>query len=441
MKLHTIYISMMAFFLLAGSSAAYQNPEKPYSLEDLYAAALEHAEQIGIAKQAVSIAEYTRRQALSVLQPTITAFGNYRRYQNEEIMGGSVIQPQWDSSYGLKAGQSFTLNGRELTALRIAEQGIDKSKLDLATVKSTYLFNVASAYYDVAKLQQAVVIAKTNVRRLETHRNAVELKLKLAEVPKTELFRTQAELSQAQADLIQAQNLLQVARAFLERLTGIAEGFEIEEPPPSEPEEAATSLAELKKLALDKRPELQGLSVEEKIAQDQVRYTRGAYWPRLGVEAGWMRLDQDPDPLLEESAYVAVNISVDLFDGGLRRSRVGAAAAQQRQAELNRKDAERGVSVEVERSWRNLKTQQSILQSFKSQLLYAKENYDAVIRLFENGMANSVDVMDANTLLVTAERQLSEAGYNQQLAALDLERATGTFLERVREPAEKTSQQ
>ena len=50
--------------------------------------------------------------------------------------------------------------------------------------------------------------------------------------------------------------------------------------------------------------------------------------------------------------------------------------------------------------------------------------------------ANSVDVVDANTLLVTSETELSEAIYNGQLAGLNVERAKGTFLKTINDRLE-----
>lgn len=60
-----------------------------------------------------------------------------------------------------------------------------------------------------------------------------------------------------------------------------------------------------------------------------------------------------------------------------------------------------------------------ILKSLEDQLTFARDNYNATSKQFEFGLANSIDVVDANTLLVTSERQLAD---------LRLKRATGTLL-------------
>jgi outer membrane protein len=73
-----------------------------------------------------------------------------------------------------------------------------------------------------------------------------------------------------------------------------------------------------------------------------------------------------------------------------------------------------------------------VLESLRDQLRYARENFEAISKQFRFGISDSLDVMDANTLLVTAERQLSEARFRYQLARIRLSRATGTLLGEIR---------
>jgi outer membrane protein len=428
----SIIVPVLLFALVSVGSAGGTDGEGPLlRLPDLYRQALEHAEQIGIAAEDLAIAENLRVQALSVLRPRVSAVAARKNYDGEKTAYGSLIQPQWEGSYGLTVGQSFTLNGRELSALRIAERGIDKSREDLAGIKEAYLFSVAQAFYDVAKTRQAAAIAQANVHRLEAHRDAVQLRLKVSEVPITELYRSQAEVAQAQADLIRIENGLRLTRTVLARLAGLKAPFRISEEQTPGPAPRETDLTLLKETARTNRPELKSLALQEQIAEHQIDYTKGAYWPRVGVEAAWMRLAQDPEPYLDETAYIGLTITMDLYDAGLRRAQVSDARRQRHQARLTRSENERRVAVEVEQAWLDWHTQQEVIRSFESQLRYAQENFAAVTRLFDNGMANSVDIMDANTLLVTTELELSEARYNLKLAVLGLERASGTLLAHI----------
>lgn len=426
---------LIGLLIIAGAAilpaAAAESTGEVQSLQNLYRLALEQAEKISIAEENLVIAENLRTQAMSVLVPSISAVGSYTHYTEDKIVFGSVIQPEWQGGYGLRLGQSFTLNGREISALRVAERGIDKSRADLNDIKERYVYSVAQGFYDVAKSRQSVAIAEANVQRLETHRHAVKSRLKLGDVPITELYRTEAELSEAQAGLIQANNNLKLNQALLGRLVGSDIPLDITEDPADAPADTITDLDGLKQTALENRSDLKSLIYQEAMAEHTINYTKGVYWPRVAVEATWMRILQEPESYLDESAYVGVSLEMNLFDAGLRRAQVSDARRQKLQAKLLRQDAQRQVAVEIEQVWLFWKSQQEAARAYESQLRYATENYQAVTRLYEHGMANVVEVMDANTLLTTAQLQLSDAHYNVQLAVLGVERAAGTLLARI----------
>jgi len=94
MLLKCLWRFFALFFLsvsiVSGSSA--QTPENGspkndagatsvFSLTDLYKIALQHAEQIKIAEKELLIAEKDEDRAFAVLVPSLTAFGEYKRYE------------------------------------------------------------------------------------------------------------------------------------------------------------------------------------------------------------------------------------------------------------------------------------------------------------------------------------------------------------------------
>ena len=94
-------------------------------------------------------------------------------------------------------------------------------------------------------------------------------------------------------------------------------------------------------------------------------------------------------------------------------------------------DWKKNISIEVEDAYLDLKTQKVILDSLEDQVTFAKENYNAVSKQFDFGLAHSVDVMDANTSLVEAQIDFFRAQYDYQLSIIRLKRATGTLLKTV----------
>jgi len=432
-----VFIVLIAGFsnLWARESELPSSVPEPYSLDDLYMIALKRSEKIKISNEDLYIAEQTKEKALSVLVPQFSAFGNYTRYSEEKTAADRItlIQPESTTAWGVKFDQSFTLNGKELIALEITKDSIVKSKYDLDAVKEAYLFNVATAYYNVLKTAKAADIATANVERLKTHKNAVNVHLKIEAVTKTDLYRAQAELSKSKAELIKARNRLRLAQNILTRVVGLEGNFEIKNPDFNKNFSLDNDLDSIKKEALFDRAELKSLAVQKKISEDLVKFSKSAYWPTVSVEGVYQKYDQEPDYFLvnDESISVGVMLNFTIFDGGLRRAEIKESLAKKRQAELAEKELSKDIATEIEDAFLFLHTQMSVLKSLEDQVKFANSNYDAVSKQFKYGFANSVDVVDANTLLVTSETDLSKAVYNRQLAGLNVERAKGTFLKTI----------
>jgi len=443
-----IFIVLLAGFSNLEAQESEQTPslQKPYSLDDLYMMALKRSEKIKISNEELYIAEQTKEKALSVLVPRFSAFGNYTRYSEEKTAPDKVtpIQPESTTAWGVRFDQSFTLNGKELIALEITKDSIKKSKYDLNAVTEAYLFTVASAYYNILKTAKAVDIAKANVERLETHKNAVTVQLNIEAATKTDFFRAQAELSKSKAELIKARNGLRLAQNILTRVVGLEGNFEIKNPDFNKNFSSDDDLDSIKKEALFDRAELKSLAVQKKISEDTVKFVKNAYWPTVSLEGVYQKYDQEPDYFLvnDESVSIGVMLNFTIFDGGLRRAEIKESLAKKRQAELAEKDLSKDIATEIEDAFLFLHTQMSVLKSLEDQVKFANSNYDAVSKQFKYGFANSVDVVDANTLLATSETELSEAIYNGQLAGLNVERAKGTFLKTITDRLEtKTERQ
>jgi outer membrane protein len=438
-------IIMLSLLLILAPLSAYP---KEYSLEDLYVLALEKSEIIKIAEEDLYISKRGKDKAISVLFPTLSAYGTHTRYTEEKQTATATLQPDAVNTWGLRADQSFSLSGREITAYKIAKKTISKSAYDLDAAKEEYLLSVASAYYDVMKAVKTADIAKSNVVRLTKHRDAANTRLRVGEATKTTLLRAEAELAGAQSEMIRAENNRKLTKTVLARVAGISGDYEVKES-----QESGASLRPmggqelehltincqlpavdcLKEIGRNERAELKADLIGKNIAEHEVTYAKGSFLPTLSLEGVYSKKETDPSSPsdLEESVYGAVKLNFPFFEGGLRRAEVLEAKAKLRQAEYNLSDLKKSINVDIENAYLNLITEMGILEKLKAETEYALDNYNAVSKQFEYGLANSIEVMDANSLLVSSERELVNAEYDYQFAVLKLKRTTGTLLKTV----------
>jgi len=439
-----LMISLFAICISAEAADVEKNPDNghaEYTLEDLYRIALSRSERIKISEEDLFIAERYKDKSMSFLLPRLSAFGEHMRFSEEKTSsvsaGSFTIQPKSSSSWGLRLNQSISLGGREITSFRISKKMIESSRYDLYAVREDYVLKVSESYYDVLKAKKGVDIARANVERLLKYRDEANTRLRVGEVSKTAVLRAEGELSGARSELTRSENLLKLAKVVLARVAGISGSYEIKETEyggQNSPDIGKLDpLDFIKETAFTERAEIRSVGIQKDIAEDSVSVAKGSYWPSLSLEGVYMARDENSSSsfLNDESMYGLLRVDLPLFEGGLRRAEVRTAEAKKRQAEFSLDDLKKNISIEVEGAYLELKTQAGILDSLEDQLRFARDNYDAVTKQFAFGLASSIDVIDANTLLVDSERQLSRAQYNYQLAALRLKRAKGTLLKEV----------
>ena len=401
-----------------------------YSLEDLYQIALASSEKLKLAEQNIALAKIGADKAISYLYPRLTTTGSLTHYSERKYTGaGSILQPDSASAWGIRLDETLSLSGREFKAIDISRQLVDSSRLDVEAAREDYLLRyVAAAYYDVLLASRRLEIAEASVERLTRYRNAAEKRLRIGEVTKTTLLRAESELSGAESERVEAKNAVELAIAILASHVGIQAPFTLK-PAPLERVEIP-GLPDLQRQAMSNRADIKSLEMQKQIAAQQIRFTEGAFWPTMTLTGAYAGADQNPASanLNRHSLYGGIALNFPLFDGGLRKAEVSEARVRERQIDLQLEDLKKEMAVEVKAAYLELATQQEILRFLEDQLLYARENYRAVSRQFDFGLADSLDVIDANTLLASAEKKAASAVCQVQLALLRLKKAVGMLL-------------
>jgi len=441
-----VWSCLMVLFAVSFMSAATGLAQE-YALKDLYQQALKNSEKIKFAEENLYIAQMTKNKAWAVLMPRLTAYGTYNHFSEEKysssvttlpaplpaLTSNVLVQPYESGSWGVRADQAFSLSARELDALKIAGQSITKSEFDLDFAKSDFVLAVAASYYDVLRAKKALEIAAANVERLTQYRQSAEKRVKVGELTKTALLRADGELSGARADYLRATNALRMARAALIRITGVEETFRLKNE--ENPSTDLDAFEKIRETAVSTRADLKSYDMQTQMAEQQVKYARGAFWPNVGLFAIYNGADQNPSTatLNRESVLAGVSLTFPFFEGGLRIAELKEAKAKERQARLAYNDLKKNVDIELRGDYLDLETQKGALKFLEDQLVFAEDNYNAVLRQYENGLATSLDVMDANALLLSSERNVAEALYGYQLAHLKVRRSSGTLLKFIQE--------
>jgi outer membrane protein TolC len=128
---------------------------------------------------------------------------------------------------------------------------------------------------------------------------------------------------------------------------------------------------------------------------------------------------------------VGISLKVPVFDGGRRDARRAESLSLVRQEEIRSRDVKQQVELDVRLALESIKSAANQVDTAREGLTLAENELAQARRRYEGGVANSEEVIDAQTRLDRARDNQIAALYNYNLARLDLATATGSIGEYI----------
>ena len=138
--------------------------------------------------------------------------------------------------------------------------------------------------------------------------------------------------------------------------------------------------------------------------------------------AGWIGLKPDEAPA---TRTIGITLSVPIFDGGQRESRISENRSRVRQESIRMKDVSDQVTLEVRNALLTLESStQQVAVAEKGLELALKELTFARDR-FAAGLVTNIEVTNAQTSVARARDNLIEALFRFNASRINLARAKG----------------
>jgi len=443
--------------VLAGSVSliAMAAPAWGQSLEDTLIMAYNSNPTLQAERASLRAIDEGRVQAMAGRLPTVSADASISRQHVESqstfVIGDDRVQSSSTSdatpkNYSITASQLIYGGGQVSGAIDQATAQIMAGRESLRSVEQTVLVDAVTAFMNVRRDARVVEIRRNNAEVLAQHLQAARDRFEVGEITRTDVAQAEARLSGAQAELSAAQSQLAVSRAAYERVTGQPPAT-LEEPPalPGMPD----SLADAAEFAYQSSPQLLAAQFSEESARHAIRIARSNLRPEVTLSASASAArDSSFSGDERDSTSVTGRVSIPIFTGGLNRSRVRAAVAQEEQARHQVRQARRQVTEGVTNAWSNYVTSLAVIESSQQAVRANEIALDGVEQEAYVGIRTTLDVLDAEQellnsrlTLVTAERDSYVAGY-QLLQAMGLVSAEQLGLAvDVYDPAEQDMRQ
>jgi outer membrane protein TolC len=429
--------------LLAGavSAASLTNNflTQPISLPDAVNVALSQNPNIRRAQKDLEASQGVVIQTRAIAVPKVRIIGDYDAKQRSDVdiisTNGFDLGSDQNWQAQIRLVQSLYEGGRIASSLRVAKLTKQQAMLNYQTAVADTVLDVQIGYFDVLVAEQQIIVQEASVELLSRELADTNRRYDAGTVPRFNVLRAEVELANAQPKLIRARNSFRIAKNNLANLLGFNIPRETFEDIPlklSGKLEAVPYAIELPRaiaLAFEQRTELGALRKAESLRKEDIVNARASYKPSLQAYAGYEGHNSilQADLNTDLHGWIAgVQMSWDIFDGGLAYGKMKQARALHEKAEVDLEGAGRRIELEVRTAFSNFREADEVLKSQEKVVEEGEEALRLAKARNEAGTATQLDVLSAQTALTEARTTQVQALHDHSVARARLERAVGS---------------
>ena len=429
------------FILITISSLTVFAQTKILTLQESLRIGLGNSKVLKISKARVAGAEAKVTEVSSQMLPKLTLGASYTRLSdvppfevNVPIFPAPIkIQDVILNNYNVKLSlQQPLFTGFRLSSLKdAAELNKEATQSDYNKDANEAALNIQNAFWNYYKAQKVLSLVEDNLKQLATHLSDTKQFLDNGLATKNDYLKLEVQDANVKLMKIEAANNVKMAQAALNKTLG----FDLTASTEISAQDINVSMNnitfdDLKKEALERREELKSTQLRINAGEENVTAAQSNWFPSVYMFGNfyYSRPNQRILPTKDEfkdTWDVGVMLNWELWNWGYNSSKTTQAQQQLIQTQTAYEQIKDAIELEVYQAYLKLVSEYEKVGVNKLSVEQAEENYRITSEKYNQQMATSTDLIDAENSLLDAKTKLATAQVDYQMAKVRLEKATG----------------
>jgi outer membrane protein TolC len=429
------------FIVLSISFGVISAQDNPISLEESLRLGLRNSKEIAIANSKHKSSLAALNEISSQMLPKVTFGAGYTRLSdippfevNVPIFPTPIkIQDPVLNVYNLKLSVEQPLfTGFRLSSLKsAAELNSKANKVEFDQSFNNKALAIYNSFWNYYKLQQVYKLVSENLTSLKNHLKDTEQFLEAGLVTENDALKLKVQIANVELKLIDSQNGVEISRSVFNKELGLPldsqTTIEVNEP---EIIEETINSEELVREAVSNRAELKSIGYRVNAGEEAISAANAGWYPQVFAFGNfyYSKPNQRILPLEDEFADswdVGVGLQWNLWDWGNNSAKAEQAEENVFQARKNAELVEEGVRLEVYGNYLKLKSSLDKITVGKLAVESAQENYRITKEKYNQQLATSTDLIDAEVELLNAQTNLTNTLVDYELAKVTLNKSVG----------------
>lgn len=404
---------MLLGILFLGISSAEAQQKKSLSLNDAVHLAWEKSNEVNLANAKVATKKHELQSVKNNLYPDLKASAQYQRLTKASV---NIKSNSSDSESANKApnvdqlvlGQiNATLpifSGFKLkNSIKVSDNLYQAETANALQTKEETAMKVINYYAALYKAQKTVELLNENYKSAEQRvKDFTELE-KNEIVPKNDLLKTQLQLSKVQLSLDQAKSNLSVINYELTNFLKLDPKTAIEIKESDFYNFETNNIPIDENPALENRKDLEAIRLQEKASQANIKVAKSGYYPSLSLIGGYTTLDLKNVVTIQNAMNFGVGISYNLSGIFKNATEVKVAKSQAEELQASEMMLTDYIKIEVQKAIEDYDLAMKQKNVYAQAVEQATENYRILKDKYDNGLADTNDLLEADVEQLSAK--------------------------------------
>jgi len=310
-----------------------------------------------------------------------------------------------------------------------ARENLHAAQLSARDARDLVVLAVGGTYLQVIAAKARVQSARAQLETANALYDQATQQRKAGVRAQVDADRSQVQALTQQQRLFSLENDLAKQKIDLARMTGLSpnDQFDITDDIPFSPA-PVESLNEILQQALDSRSDLKAAEIQVRSGERAMAAARAERLPSLSLNGDYGVIGTNPSQS-HGTFSVTGTLRFSIWEGGRIEGNIeqARAALTQRQAEFE--DLKMQLESEVRKAYLDMQAAANQVAVAGKNVEVAKETLDLTRQKVEAGVSESVELVQSQEALATAELDYINSVFAHNLAKLTLARSTGRAVE------------
>ena len=376
-------------------------------------------ENIKVSKEDLNISR-------SKFLPTVTVSSSRSKENTEKLTNRSGANSSFTDvdpkTQSLIIEQKLFQGFSGIAEMQKSKIGLSLADAKLLKTEQEILYKAVEAYSGLAFALEKLKINERNVSLLERQVETDQARLERAQITLADLAQSESSLAGSQAKFIQAKNETITSKLFYEKIIGPIVSMDnlnkISDLNFVIPENLNKAIETSKK----NNPDLIIAKLDYEQSKKDVIIARSDFSPSATLSLSSTKTDDTSSTINDRDKEIAkATISWPIFKGGKSSALLNRSKNLQNRKKLLFDNAIKTNDTSVASAWSNLQSSKSLLNSVNSQVKAAEIANEGITIEYESGLGRStLDVIQSNSILLTAKTILAESERNYLLSQFKL---------------------